>query len=712
MPSVPPAQAPKERKLPALRKNVEFLRGAPTPEGVPTWTMVDPVRNKYFQIEWSVYQLLQRWSCGTVEKLVAAVAQEPTSRIAVEDIEDLVKFLYANNLTESSASGQTKDFVEQAKAREQAWWQWLLHHYLFIKIPLVHPHRFLQATLPLVAPFYTAAAAWVFGVIGAVGLVLVSRQWDAFLSTFLHFFTWRGAVMYGVVLCLVKVVHELGHAYTATRFGCRVPTIGVALMVMMPVLYSDVSDSYRLSSKRKRLGIAAAGVVAELGLAAVATVLWGFLPDGTLRSMAFVVATTSWIMSLTVNLNPLMRFDGYYLLADGLGLPNLQDRAFTFGQWKLREVLFASGAPAPEAVSLSTRRTMVAYAWAIWAYRLILFTGIAVMVYHHFFKLLGIILFLVEIVFFIGLPVWRELMAWWSRRGVFAGTRRFAVTVAVMAGLLLLACVPWSSRVSIPGVLQAKIYATVYPPASGRIMAVAVRQGQPVHEGDTLLIMENPKLVKDAKLAQTQVDQLDFRLQRQAGYADDRAQSQVIGESLKAKLVELDGLIESQQNLLLRAPIDGVVVDHADSLYPGRWINEKLAVAYIIDPQQSSIAALTPVEDLRALALGQAAVFIPDDVTRPARQARVVEIRDVDEQDFSVPYLASIYGGAVPARKDARGRVQAEQSVYRVELELLDQTESVWQTVTGQVHVSGKPQSLLGRAWDRVAAVLIRESGF
>ncbi len=712
MPSVPPAQAPKERKLPALRKNVEFIRGAPTPEGVPTWTIVDPVRQKYFQIEWPVYQLLQHWSCGTLEKLVMAVAQETTSRIAVEDIEDIVKFLYANNLTEESASGQTKDFVEQAKAREQVWWQWLLHHYLFIKIPLVHPHRFLQATLPLVAPFYTAAAAWVFGAVGAAGLVLVSRQWDAFLSTFLHFFNWRGAVMYGVVLCLVKVVHELGHAYTATRFGCRVPTIGVALMVMMPVLYSDVSDSYRLSSKRKRLGIAAAGVVAELGLAAVATVLWGFLPDGTLRSMAFVVATTSWIMSLTVNLNPLMRFDGYYLLADGLGLPNLQDRAFAFGQWRLREVLFAPGAPAPEAVSLSTLRTMVAYAWAIWAYRLILFTGIAVMVYHHFFKLLGIVLFLVEIVFFIGLPIWRELTAWWSRRAVFTGTRRFVLTVAVMVGLLMLACVPWSSRVTIPAVLQAKIYATVYPPASGRIMAVAVRQGQPVHKGDTLLILESPKLVKDAKLTQTQVDQLDFRLQRQAGYADDRAQAQVIGESLKAKLVELDGVTEKQQNLLLRAPIDGVVVDHADSLYPGRWINEKLAVAYVIDPGQSSVAALASVEDVSVLAIGQEALFIPDDLTRPKRHAQVTEIRDVDEQDFSVPYLASIYGGDVPARKDAHGRVQAEQSVYRVELDVLDQADQLDQAVTGQIHVAGKSLSLVVRAWDRVVAVMIRESGF
>jgi putative peptide zinc metalloprotease protein len=707
-----PAQAPKERKLPPLRKNLQFLRGAPTSAGVPTWTVVDPVRNKYFQIEWDVYQLLQRWSCGTIEKLVEEIARNTTSRIGMEDVEDLVKFLYANNLTEQSASGETKDYVQQEAARHQAWWQWLLHHYLFIKIPLVHPHQFLHATLPLVAPFYTATAAWLFGAIGVVGLFLVGQQWDTFVSTFLHFFNWRGAVMYGAVLCTVKVVHELGHAYTATRFGCRVPTIGVALMVMMPVLYSDVSDSYRLSSKRKRLAIAAAGVVAELGLAAVATVLWAFLPDGTMRSMAFVIASSSWIMSLTVNLNPLMRFDGYYLLADGLGIPNLQDRAFAFGQWKLRELLFGAGSPQPESVGLSTRRIMIAYAWATWAYRLMLFTGIAVMVYHHFFKALGIVLFLVEILFFICLPIWRELTAWWSRRAAFATTSRFAVTMAIVALLLTLTFIPWSSRVAIPGVLQARSYATLYPPAPGRIVAVSVRPGQHVLKGDTLLILESPKLAKDAALVETQVDQLDFRLQRQAGHADDRAQGQVIAESLKAKLAELDGLAERQRNLLLKSPIDGVVVDRADSLYPGRWINEKLAVAYVIDPQQAAIAALAPVEDLNALAVGQEALFIPNDATRSARRARVTEIRDMDEQDFSLPYLASIYGGDVPARKDARGRVQAEQSVYRVELDVVDQADLVDQAVTGQLHIAGKTQSLIFRVWDRVVAVLIRESGF
>jgi len=209
-------------------------------------------------------------------------------------------------LTEQSAGGKHTDYRAQAQAGEQNWMMWLVHHYLFVKIPLVHPHNFLKATLPIVAPLYTATAGWTFSVVGLIGLILIGRQWDAFISTFLYFFNWRGAILYSLSLGAVKIVHELGHAYTATRFGCRVPTMGVAFMVMMPVLYSDVSDSYRLTSKRKRLLIAAGGVIAELGLASIALFAWGFLPEGTARSIAFLVATTSVIIS-AVNVHAIRR---------------------------------------------------------------------------------------------------------------------------------------------------------------------------------------------------------------------------------------------------------------------------------------------------------------------------------------------------------------------------------------------------------------------
>ena len=538
----PTGNKSQERALPPLRANLQLNRGTPTPDGVPTWTIVDPIRNRYFQIEWPVYQMTQRWNAGTIEKLHAAMARETTCRTTVEDVEDLVKFLYANNLTEQSASGKHTDYQTQAQAGEHNWLMWLVHHYLFVKIPFVHPHNFLKATLPIVAPLYTAAAGWIFGAVGLIGLVLVGRQWDAFVSTFLYFFNWRGAILYSLSLGAVKVVHELGHAYTATRFGCRVPTMGIAFMVLMPVLYSDVSDSYRLTSKRKRLLIAAGGIIAELGLAAVALFAWGFLPEGGMRSIAFIVATTSLIMSLAVNLNPLMRFDGYYVLADALGIPNLQDRAFAFGQWRLRTLLFGHQSPPPELATVGMRRTMVGYAWVVWLYRLVLFTGIAVMVYHYFFKALGITLFLVEIGWFIAMPIVREIKGWWTDRALYVTSLRAWGTAVVLGILLSLACIPLRTSVSAPAVLQAVSYATIYAPTPGRISQVSARNGQRVTAGEQIVVLKNPLLEKEVRLAETKVAMWDYRLGRQAGHDPDREQRQVIAESLKAGLVELTGL--------------------------------------------------------------------------------------------------------------------------------------------------------------------------
>ncbi|MBX3329148.1 MAG: HlyD family efflux transporter periplasmic adaptor subunit [Nitrospira sp.] len=707
-----PDAKPRERKLPPLRTNLQFNRGTPTPDGVPTWTIVDLICNRYFQIEWSVYQMIKHWNAGTIEKLHAVMARETTCRMTVEDVEDFVKFLYANNLTERSAGGKHTDYQTQAQAGEQNWLMWVVHHYLFVKIPLVHPHNFLKATLPYVAPFYTVAAGWMFGLMGLIGLILVGRQWDAFVSTFLYFFNWRGAILYTLSLGVVKIVHELGHAYTATRFGCRVPTMGIAFMVMMPVLYSDVSDSYRLTSKRKRLLIAAGGVIAELGLAAVAFFAWGFLPEGTARSIAFIVATTSLIMSLAVNLNPLMRFDGYYVLADALRIPNLQDRAFAFGQWRLRTVLFGHQSQPPEIVSIGMRRTMVAYAWAIWFYRLVLFTGIAVMVYHYFFKALGIVLFLIEIGWFIAVPIVREIKSWWADRNLYAASSRALGTAIVLGILLSLACIPFRTSVSAPAVLQAVSYATIYAPTPGRISQVSAGDGQRVTAGEQIAVLENPLLEKEVRLAETKVAMWDYRLGRQAGHDPDRAQRQVIAESLKAGLVELTGLESKRQNLILKAPMTGIIRDRADSLTPGRWIDQKLPVAYLIDTSQAEIESLVSVDELAYISVGHVGRFIPDDLTRSSLEAEITEIAEVDERELAIPYLASIFGGDVAVRKDDRGKLKAEVSVYRVRLRPREAILDADQAISGHVQIDGGPSSLSKRVWDHIVAVLIRESGF
>lgn len=483
-------------------------------------------------------------------------------------------------------------------------------------------------------------------------------------------------------------------------------------MVMMPVLYSDVSDSYRLTSKRKRLLIAAGGVIAELGLAAVALCAWGFLPEGTARSIAFIVATTSVIMSLAVNLNPFMRFDGYYLLADGLGIPNLQDRAFAFGQWQLRGLLLGRLTAPPEATSAALRRILVAYAWAIWLYRLILFTGIAVMVYQYFFKALGIILFLVEIVWFIAMPIAREIISWWTDRALYTASSRAWGTAIVLSILLSLAFIPLPTSISAPAVLQASSYATIYAPMPGRVSRVLVNDGQKVMAGEQVVVLENPSLEKEVRLAEIKVAMWDYRLGRQAGHDQDRAQRQVIAESLKAGLAELAGLKSKQENLILKAPMAGMIRDRADSLTPGQWIDQKLPVAYLVDAGHAEIESFVPVDELAYIDVGQSARFIPEDLTRPSMEALVTEVAQVDERDLAIPYFASIFGGDTAVRKDDKGRLKPEVSVYRVRLSPRDAIRDANQAILGHIQIQGQPSSLAKRVWDHTVTVLIRESGF
>ena len=450
--------------LPPLREDLRLIAGASAADGSPTWVIVDPVRGKYFQIGWAAYQILSRWSGRSAQAILSQIHADTTCRATTQDIDDLLRFLYGNHLMRDPPQGGYRAYAEQAEAARPAWVIWLVHHYLFFQIPLVRPDRFLRATLPFVDWLFSRAVAWAIGGIGLIGLYLVSRQWDTFTATVLHFFTPRGLALYVLCLAIVKVFHELGHAYTATRYGCRVPTMGIAMVVMVPMLYSDTSDAWKLTSRRQRAAIGAAGMVVECALAALAIFAWNFLDDGVARSLVFIVATTSLMVGAAINLSPLMRFDGYYVLSDWLGIPNLQDRAFAFGRWQLRRLLFGLDMPMPEPVTAAQRRFLVCFAWGVWAYRFMLFLGIALMVYHYFFKLLGLILFAIEIGWFIVLPMVGELKIWWTLRGEIR--RRAGVALRRGAGLChAVLFVPWSDRISLPAVLESTPHATIYAPA-------------------------------------------------------------------------------------------------------------------------------------------------------------------------------------------------------------------------------------------------------
>ena len=697
--------------LPPLREDLRLVTGPSMSDGSPTWVLVDQVRGKYFQIGWAAYQMLSRWNDRSADTVLSEIHLETTCHATLKDLEDLLRFLYGNHLMRDPPQGGYQAYVAQAEAAKPQWMMWLIHHYLFFQVRLVRPDRFLRATLPFVEWLFAKAMVGIIGMIGLVGVYLTSRQWDTFTATMPHFFTPRGFALYVLCLVIVKIFHELGHAYTATRYGCRVSTMGIALVLMVPMLYSDTSDAWKLRSRRQRVAIGAAGMAVECSLAAVALFAWNVLDDGVARSLAFVLATTSLMLGAAINLNPCMRFDGYYVLSDLLGIPNLHDRAFAFGQWQLRRLLFGLDMPMPEPVSQARRRFLIGFAWATWTYRFLVFLGIALIVYHFFFKVLGLLLFAVEIGWFILLPIIRELKTWWRLRGTIGEQRRVWVSVGAVVSLAAALFFPWSNRISLPAVLESTPHATIYAPVPGRIVKLTLKEGRQVERGDMLVTLESPALEKDVALTRKRIEVERLRVRRQFANPQELAKHHVTLEALKARLSQLEGLMQQHNNLSLTSPIAGGVTDRAEALHVGRWINRELPLAYVVDPLGEELHALAPEIDIGFLRSGQSARFIPEGPERPSLKAQIIEIRDVDESSFTVPYLASLYGGEVPVREDVYHKLRPETSVYRVTLRLVESSPKWNQAVRGIVLVEGPRVSFAERAWRKVVRIFIRESG-
>ena len=705
------SSAPQDWPLPPLRDDLHILRGTPTPEGVPTWNILDPVRHQYFQIGWAAFQMLSQWQVGMAKQLVSQVSGTTTAKVTLADVRELMDFLYRHNLTREAPMGGGKGLHEQAERGKQHWLLKILHSYLFFRLPLVNPDRFLRATLPIVAPCFSLTALFVVAVLGVIGLVGVVRQWEMFSGTFLYFFSPQGLTAYVLGLIGVKVLHELGHAYTAVKYGCTVQTMGVGFLVMVPVLYTDTTDSWRLTSRRQRAAIAAAGTVVELSLAALATFFWHVAPDGVIRSVLFVLATTSWVMGLLINMNPLLRFDGYYVFSDWVGLPNLQGRAFALGQWKMREWLFAWGDDPPEILSRFRERLLISYAWAIWVYRAGMFIGIALLVYHFFFKVVGIILFLVEIGWFLAWPVWQEVRAWWRRREEVAQSVRGRLVMAALVILLIAGWLPLDKTVAIPAVLEAQDRASLFAPAPAKIRTVLIQEGETVNAGQPLLVLDSPDLDRRVQMIQERIAGLEVRLQREAAYQEDRDDHQVLWETLRGEHNELEGINALREQLVIRAPFSGTVTDLNPSLYPGRWVNAKEPLAHVVGQTGEMIHAFATEEQHARLFMGNEGWFYPDDWMRPARRGWIRDLRQVDEAQVVVPYVASIYSGSIPVRQDEQGALHAEHSVYRVELNVEDDLLRGNQVIRGVVRVEGMGESVFGRLWTRALSILIREGG-
>lgn len=698
--------------LPPLRDDLRLLSGPPMEDGTTTWTLQDPVRNRFFRVGWSEFQILSRWSLGTADEVVAGVNRETTLDVSETDVRTLEQFLIMNSLLAPRGPAVLGPLKARVTKRGPGPLSLLLRHYLFIRIPLVHPDKFLDRTLPAARLLLSRPFQWVLAIMGIMGLYLVLRQWDVFVRTFLYFFSLQGLAFYVVAIFLAKVVHELGHAYTAKHYGLKIPTMGVAFLVLFPMLYSDTSESWKVKSRASRMKIVSAGVLSEVGLAVFATLVWSFLPDGPVRSACFILATVTWVGSILLNLSPFLRFDGYYLLSDLVDVPNLHARAGALGKWYLRKEVLGWDAPCPEKFPSRKTRFLILFAYTTWIYRLILFAGIALLVYYLFFKAMGIFLFSVEITWFVVMPIYREMLVWWRNRGRFGMNSRFLVSISILLAMIILLILPWRAPIKIPAVLKPKAIVAIYPPSSARISEVLVKDAQIVQRGDLLFVLVSPEISYKEAAAQNNVILLRNQLKRQMTRDDFLEKSPVIQRQLAGALTERQGYRARKKQLKVRAPRSGMITDLADALRPGLWINERQRLASLVDKSGLVIEGYVEEDLLEYVRAGDQGRFYAESLEMPPVNCTVVEIDPTSTRRLEEPYLASLFGGDIPVTDEGEKEWTPHKTIYRIILRPYYQVQPPGQVVRGTVQIKGKPQSLLSRAWRRIHAVLIRESGF
>jgi len=704
--------ADRDFKLPLLRQDINLYPGPDKPDGSPTWSLHDPVNNRFFRVGWLEFELLSRWRTGHAQALVEQVNQGTTLHAELSHVLALVDFLKTSQLIQVRGKEAIHELYTRALAGRKHLASWLLQNYLFLRVPLVRPDRFLSHTLPWIRFVFTRGFALTLIATTLLGLYLVMRQWESFQQTFLYFFTLEGLLLFAVAMFIAKVIHELGHAYTAKRYGVRVPTMGIALLVLWPVLYTDTSEAWKLPGRRQRLAIAAAGMAAEMALASIATLLWSFLPDGPLRAAIFMIATTSWVITLFINLNPLMRFDGYYLLSDILEVQNLQDRSFALGKWKLRQWLLGIDEPQPDDFNAHQRKLILVYAYSVWIYRFFLFLGIALLVYFFFFKVAGILLMVTEVTWFIARPVYRELRVWYDMRDRIKWNRNSVSSLAIALFLVLALIYPFSSSVRVPAVLKYATYTQIHAPDPSRVEDVYVKAGDRVQTGQPLISLASPELDYKETQAQLRVATLQEHLLRQSADAALLETQQVVQQQLVEAMTELDGYRREQAQLQVTAPYSATVIQWDANVQPGRWINENLRLGLLVVESSAAIQGYVEEKDVGRLAVGLDGRFYPDNLDQEPQDVRLISIDQVNSSSLDEPYLASVYNGPLPVNRAEGGELVSDSSLFRLHLALQSPNSGVTQITRGTVYLEGEPESLLSRIWQFVSAVLVRESGF
>lgn len=571
----------------------------------------DPVTNKFYRLDENNYRFVGlmdgKRTIDAVWKLVSEQLghDAPTQG----EIIQLLGQLYSNNLIEAEVPADAAGMFDRYKKRKQREVRGYLASILFARIPLFDPDRILERVTPLLG--------WLFGPIGVV-------LWLAMIGYALFVLAGSGRAdliiaqtlgdpasgIEGVLapsnlwllytaMFFIKLLHELGHGVACKRLGKRrhsggeVHTVGVMLIAFIPIPYVDASSSWALRSKWQRAFIAAAGMYVELAVAAVALLVWVHTDtQSALHQLAYNIIFIASVTTLLFNANPLIRFDGYYILSDLIEMPNLAQRSKDYLYYLVKRFVYKVRRPHNPSHGRAELPVLITYGVLSFFYRIFITVTIVWFVMDKMF-FIGAAMAIMAVIGFAVVPL-VKLVKYLATNPELARTRRRSVvwsaaTTAVL--LLLVGAVPIPEWKTAPGLVEALGQRELFVQTEGDLVYLLPTGARVLQSNAVIARGENPELVSErleikARM-RTLEAQYDQRLAEGQGAAASAVQEQIA--ALKTRLVDLD---RREANLTVRAPFTGRWSSPQRSHYQGVYVRPGESLGRLVSEGDLRIVVL------------------------------------------------------------------------------------------------------------------------
>jgi putative peptide zinc metalloprotease protein len=656
----------------------------------------DPVRGKFFHIgsdEFTLISLLD--GKNTIAQAIGLSAATLRERAFTEnEAMSVCHWLLESQLAVCGGAGQAERLAESARKQAQNKLASSVNP-LAMRIPLFNPSRVLNCILPWTHWLFSPPAVVAWCIICLIGGIVAAGHRGELVESSSVLLDRDNWLRLAVVWLILKILHETAHAVTCMHFGGNVPSAGVLLVVFTPLPFVDVTASWRFSSKWQRIATAAAGVYLELFVAAVAIILWSCSGDSVVRHAALNVAATASVGSLLINGNPLMRFDGYYILSDWLELPNLGTSGQKFIAGLFQRMLGVE--VPPDGHSPRTRRIIAVYVVASLIWRNMIYAGLLVVLYAIISKL-GAFLASAAVVLAIAamlLGPARNVIRF-LRKQKSLEMRRLAIVAGGFLGCIAIVAflLTRPSTIRTCGIVDYSPPTIVRSASPGLVREVKVRDGETVAKGQVLAVLENEELRVDLANIRHQIEQ--SRLQQGIHRENDETAKQQAEAAKYRSLRKKEAEIETQvDGLIVRAPIAGQVVAKDLDSFVGRYLAVGDEIAVIGSEQRKEVIVAAAQDDISSFT---------------AQLGRPVRVRILGDEGHSftaglskIDPRASLKPPHAALGADAGGSLPVKSKrespdSKKVESELLDPCFSATILLTA-------PQSLTLHAGQRVAVL-------